>query len=104
MASRPSGREAWAGSTRRGQLPPDWPQRRAFVRERAGGRCQDINDDSERCPLPGTDCDHIRPGQDHSYANLQWLCPGHHRVKSAREGAQARVPLHRPRERHPGIL
>ncbi|MEU4221982.1 HNH endonuclease signature motif containing protein [Actinoplanes sp. NPDC026623] len=73
------------------------------VRDRAGGQCEAV-ERGMRCPAPGTDCDHVRPGNDHSYANLQWLCGPHHAVKSAREGAQARVPLHRPPERHPGIV
>ena len=103
MASRSPGREAWAGSERRAELPPDWPQRRLVVRDRAGGRCE-VVEDGQRCPRAGTDCDHINPGSDHSYANLQWICTQHHAVKSAREGARARVPLRRPPELHPGIL
>lgn len=103
MSRVPRERVAWEGSNRRAELPPNWDELRAATRDRAGGRCQAV-DDGIRCPLPGTDCDHIKPGSDHCLANLQWLCATHHARKSAREGALARIPLRRPAEPHPGIL
>jgi 5-methylcytosine-specific restriction enzyme A len=92
----------WAESTRKWQLPPDWPERRQAVRLRAGGRCEAVAD-GRRCPQVGTDCDHIRRGHDHSLTNLQWLCTTHHRSKSGREGAAAQPPLRRPPETHPAF-
>lgn len=94
----------WRGSNRRLRLPSNWQELRAEVRERAGGRCELIGDDGRRCPLAGRDCDHIIRGEDHSLANLQWLCPGHHSSKSGQEGAAARPRERRPAEKHPGLL
>ena len=96
----------WVGSTRAARLPADWPMRRARVKRRARGRCEWV-DEQGRCPDPGTDCDHITPGDDHDLANLQWLCGWHHARKTAREGAAAaapRPPRARPAEPHPGLL
>lgn len=81
-------REAWAGSARRSELPAEWPVLRIATRERAGGRCEG-RDGDHRCRKPGTDCDHIVPGPNHSLDNLQWLCGYHHRRKTAIEGATA---------------
>lgn len=94
----------WSSSTRRLRLPSNWQQLRAEVRERAGGRCEEIGDDGRRCRLAGRDCDHITRGDDHSLSNLQWLCPKHHAAKSAREGAAAKPRERRPIEKHPGLL
>jgi len=48
--------------------------------------------------------DHIKPGNDHSNANLRAMCYWHHRRKSSTEGNQARTRLTQRRraERHPG--
>jgi 5-methylcytosine-specific restriction protein A len=72
------------------------------VRERAGGRCE-VVEDGARCARAGGECDHIVAGDDHSLANLQWICVPHHRVKSSREGAAATPRLLRPPERHPAL-
>jgi 5-methylcytosine-specific restriction protein A len=96
----------WQGSTRLVRLPKDWQRRRQAVIRRDGGRCR-------RCGAPGArDVDHIRPGDDHSLANLQLLCCRCHLPKSAREGstaaATARRARHlthaRPPEPHPGTI
>ncbi|MFI8853671.1 HNH endonuclease [Streptomyces sp. NPDC053499] len=94
----------WAGSNRRNQLPDDWPQRRAYVLQRDGYRCRWTED--RPCGRPATDVDHIKAGNDHSYANLQALCREHHAAKSSREGNAARwaVRRQRPAERHPGLI
>ncbi len=97
----------WAGSDRRVRLPKEWhAQRQRVLRD--GGRICHV------CGLPGADqVDHIRPGDDHSDANL---APIHkepcHREKSSREGGQAlgrvrkqiAASRKRPAERHPGEL
>jgi 5-methylcytosine-specific restriction protein A len=100
--------EQWSGSTRKQRLPRDWDERRATVRDRAGGRCQATMRDGTRCDELGTDCDHIKHGDNHSLSNLQWLCSWHHNKKTAQEAARARryvrVPSARkPREQHPGL-
>jgi 5-methylcytosine-specific restriction protein A len=95
----------WQGSTRLVRLPKDWQRRRQAVIRRDGGRCR-------RCGAPGArDVDHIRPGDDHSLANLQLLCRRCHGTKSAHEGttaaaaARARHPSYRrPPEPHPGTI
>lgn len=98
----------WADSTRRQELPSDWPDRRETALQRDGYRCtQPLRDGGGRCPAPATDVDHIKHGNDHSLANLASLCSWHHNQKSAREGQAARTPpppLRRPPERHPGLL
>lgn len=93
----------WAGSDRRSRLPPDWPKRRMQARKRAGGRCQYV-DATGRCPVEGTDCDHIVRGDNHELSNLQWLCREHHKAKTAQEASAARPQRRRPPERHPGLL
>lgn len=90
----------WATSNRRQQLPPNWATLRKIVARRADGRCQNIIDGT-RCPAPGTDCDHIHPGNNHDTSNLQWLCADCHTRKTIRE---RRPPRHRPQEPHPGSL
>lgn len=102
----------WAGSDRRGRLPDDWPQRVATVKARADGQCEwklkGRNGGRFRCPNPGTDCDHINRGDDHSYVNLQWLCERHHKIKTSEEGNTAKAAIKaqgtRPPERHPGSI
>ncbi|WP_209624827.1 HNH endonuclease signature motif containing protein [Saccharothrix coeruleofusca] len=98
----------WADSTSRDDLPPDWPQRRAATRRRAGGRCEG-RVRGHRCPNPGTDCDHRIPrwrGGTHDLGNLQWLCPTCHATKTQREAQQARAARaaqrYRTPEAHPG--
>lgn len=97
----------WAGSTRSQQLPADWPERREATRQRAGGRCEKRTR-GQRCPNTGSDCDHIKPGDNHSLTNLQWLCPSCHQAKTQREAQAARAAQraqrYRPREDHPGRL
>ncbi|MEU7200278.1 HNH endonuclease signature motif containing protein [Streptomyces sp. NPDC045470] len=100
---------AWDTSDRRARLPSDWPQRRAIVLKRDGYQCVATLVDGPRCPEPGTDVDHIVPGDNHDVANLQTLCAWHHRRKTAREAAAARASRPRPSVRraerpHPGDL
>lgn len=102
---------AWEGSDRRQELPPDWDKRRAFVFARDGHRCTWRNVYGDRCDGPAEECDHIRPGNDHSYANLRSLCSYHHGKKSGAEGRQATARRrkefdrrYRRVETHPGLL
>ena len=74
----------WNSSTRGSRLPFDWHTRRTRVRDRAGGQCEHT-DNGVRCTRPGTDCDHITAGDDHSLTNLQWLCAPHHKQKTQQE-------------------
>ena len=93
----------WKGSDRRTRLPREWHRLRAIAKRNAGGQCQWVEHDT-RCPQPGTDCDHITAGDDHTPSNLQWLCRAHHLTKSGREGNAAKPSRLRPTEAHPGAL
>jgi 5-methylcytosine-specific restriction protein A len=96
----------WAGSSRRGRLPDDWPKIRNRVLKRDGRICH-------ICHASGADgVDHVIPGDDHSEANLRAVHhnvePYCHRAKSSAEGGRAaqakRIPRSRPAEKHPGML
>jgi hypothetical protein len=101
--SRPEGRAAWEGSTRRQRLPPNWDSEiRPAVFALYGDVCH-------MCGQLGADeVDHVEQGDDHRLENLRpihgWRTPQRcHVYKSSREGAAARPRLHRPPEVHPGL-
>ncbi|MGW0468355.1 HNH endonuclease [Streptomyces sp. NPDC003027] len=98
---------AWEGSTRRARLPRNWPAICRRIKRRDGYRCTTVFEVSGRCTQPGTDVDHIIPGDDHSDANLQLLCTWCHAQKTAREAGIAaglkRVRTHKPRPTHPAL-
>lgn len=96
-------------SARTSPLPKDWPQRRARVLARDSYACRWlISYDGTRCGRHATDVDHIGDPNNHDDDNLQSLCPGHHRVKSSRQGGKAaavkRPRRNRPPEPHPGVI
>jgi 5-methylcytosine-specific restriction endonuclease McrA len=68
-------------------LTRDWKSMRLKVKERANGRCQ-----AKGCTKPGFYADHIIERRDggavFDMANLQWLCPSHHQVKTNAERAK----------------
>ncbi|TMZ63983.1 HNH endonuclease [Klebsiella pneumoniae] len=101
----------WSGSDRRSRLPDDWNEIRRQVLVRDGYRCKNTFRSGRRCNRPASDCDHIRPGDDHSPRNLQALCEECHRRKSSREGAAAvnkkRQEIrakYRRSDKHPGYV
>ena len=77
-------KEPWEGSERSAELPPDWRRRRKYVLERDPICC--ICEDAL-----STEVDHIVPGSDHSYENLQGVCAPCHKAKTQREAADARA-------------
>lgn len=93
----------WAGSRRRQQLPPDWRSIVTTVRDRAGGHCEWPTG----CDQPGTECDHWEHPNNHHPDALRWLCTEHHRQKTQREAAAAKVAIRakatRTPARHPGL-
>ena len=98
----------WHTSRRRDSLPPDWKQRRAKARTRAGGICEHRDKHGTRCTRQGRDCDHIRDRNNHDLSNLQWLCTDHHKQKTQREARAAQHAKYtaakkRTPEAHPGI-
>ncbi len=92
----------WEGSDRSSRLPSNWQQLRRIVEQRAGGRCEDMSD-GRRCTEPGTDCDHVIPGDDHRLENLQWMCRFHHLRKTQSENTKRKPRQKREPERHPGL-
>lgn len=108
----------WAGSDRRARLPANWDSLRLLVFARDGWRCRFEFRPGQRCPVrdpsktgAGLECDHVRPGDDHSMANLRSLCKRHHQMKSSSEGAAGRARKRaeadskfRRTEAHPGLL
>jgi len=104
---------AWAGSTRRETLPPDWPKIRERVLDRDGRRCRHIRADTElRCTELATDVDHVGDRLDHSDENLVSKCGYHHLRKTAAEANRARALTTTARralekrgpEQHPGVV
>lgn len=83
----------WENSDRHDRLPSDWAKRRRVVLERCGYRCEWDLGGGVRCGERATDVDHIRRGDDHSFANLRGLCAVHHARKSAGEGWAERQRL-----------
>jgi 5-methylcytosine-specific restriction protein A len=95
----------WSTSDRLSRLPHDWATRRIRVLRRDAYQCQ--HRDTERgpkCLAPANQCDHIIPGDDHGYDNLQALCATHHARKSSAEGNAARPKRAREPEPHPGLI
>ncbi len=102
-------------SSRRRKDPPGWSAIRKQVIDRAMGQCEqplaprDLPQSTIRCSYPGTDVDHIinvARGGTNDLANLQLLCPWHHKEKTQREATAARKirTEQHPKEKHPGIL
>ncbi|MBF9135296.1 HNH endonuclease [Plantactinospora sp. S1510] len=97
------GRTPWEGSNRRGRLPDDWAWRCRETFRVHGTICH-------WCNAPGADeIDHVKRGDDHRLENLRpihsWRTPQRcHVAKTAIEANAARVPLHRPKGKHPGLM
>lgn len=97
----------WSGSDRRSRLPANWSALRSKRLQLDGSRCRWLTN-GERCNQPASEVDHIKPGDNHSLANLRSLCTWHHAKKSGGEGAAARAAaikrakgLYRRKETHP---
>lgn len=86
---------------RKSRLPDNWEELRGIVKARAGGRCEIVKGNGKRCWDPGTDCDHLARGDDHSPENLQWICTWHHKRKTSAEANAAQTGTRRT-SRHPG--
>ncbi|MFI8452157.1 HNH endonuclease [Streptomyces erythrochromogenes] len=78
-------------NTWREGLPSNWKTIRERVIRRDKGLCQGVLSEGGLCGHPGTDVDHIRPGNDHSMGNLQLLCTWCHKRKTQAEAAAARA-------------
>lgn len=100
-------RSNWGKSNRRQELPADWRKRRAECKRRAGGRCEYVGPSGARCANPGTDADHALSRNNDDV--LMWLCPDHHKRKTAVESREAKVAKRRRgarkrRDDRPGAL
>lgn len=91
----------WVNSTRASRLPDDWDRRRSIVLSRDSNTCY-------LCADFGDEVDHVKPGDDHSLANLACVCHECHLVKTAAEGNAAwkakASKAYAPRELHPGLI
>lgn len=98
---------AWSTSDRASRLPPNWQAIRAYVRDRAEGRCEAASH-ARGCDGIGSDADHVRAGDDHSMGNLMWLSTECHKAKTAAESAarnrERATMRRRPPEPHPGRI
>lgn len=89
----------WDSSRRRESLPPEWPQIRRQVFREKGRVCV--------CGNAASEVDHIKPGNDHSMANLRPICVPCHKRKSSGEGHAAKAALKKRFQRvesHPGLI
>lgn len=90
----------WDSSSRRSDLPANWPALRRQALERDGYRCRRVG-----CHEDATDVDHARARDDHRLESLESLCGEHHRAKTLAEAQAAarelRAKAHHPREQHP---
>lgn len=65
--------------------------------------CEAKGQHAPGCTGKGSECDHIKQGDDHSLANLQWLSgPCHARKTRLDNGAGVKPTL--PPEKHPGRI
>jgi 5-methylcytosine-specific restriction protein A len=76
-------RKPWEGSTRRSRLPRDWPKRRIHILQR-DPICNVC------CNALSVEVDHIEPGDDHRFENLQGICKDCHDRKTQDEAAAGR--------------
>ena len=97
---------AWERSDRRRFLPKDWNKRRLRVLRRDGYRCQIAG---PGCLVTATEVDHMGERTDHRLEVLQSVCRVCHKVKTAKQSAEARalrptLRLARDPESHPGLI
>jgi hypothetical protein len=94
-------------------LPPDWDK---YIRPQILGRDMfclwgSIPDDKAGidfvCGERAVEVDHIGDPNNHDSENLRGLCVYHHRIRTGRQGAAARLALmpqrNRPPQQHPGF-
>ncbi len=93
----------WQSSTRRSELPSNWPTLRRQVKARAHGKCE-ASAHAANCDGIGKDCDHVGDRHDHSLANLQWLSGPCHAAKTQAEAQAAKPQRKRTPELHPGRI
>src|SRR5688572_24612742 len=89
-------------SWRTAPRPKGWNSKiRPYIKRRDNNRCTWIEGlpdggswtmwaDPKRCPLPGTEVDHMGAADDHALEMLRLLCTGHHKHRSQEQAAQAR--------------
>ena len=84
--------------SRSARLPGDWRTRRARVLTRDAHTCRLAYD---ICTMHATQVDHIAPGDDHRYSNLQAVCRPCHERKTVTYDTPRRT---RPAVSHPGLV
>lgn len=106
-------------SWRTAPRPKGWKKLRAQIIARDGGRCtwvSSLKDGGswrdwahvDRCPLMGTDVDHMGDPSDHHPDMLRLLCPSHHNKRSSEQAVAARrikqAQRKRAKPKHPGLI
>ena len=74
----------WAGSTRRAELPPDWPSITARIKTRDNNQCTQCGS-SHRLEV-----DHVGDRHQHGDHNLRTLCHDCHKKHTSKQAADAR--------------
>jgi hypothetical protein len=84
-------------------MPRGWERMRRECKQRAGGRCEAVNREGERCIEAGNEAHHAGGPDEHD--NLVWLCRWHHQRITAWQASagKKKITVSRPAERHPGL-
>lgn len=91
-------------STRRKQLPKNWPQLRAQILARDDHTCQI---QAPGCTIKATDVDHIQRGNNHDPTNLRAACHHCHMVRTGHDGGKTRrrpKRAYRQPQTHPAYI
>ncbi len=90
----------WRSSTRRAQLPRNWPAIRRVILKR-DPTCRLRY--AEVCTLTSTEVDHIGDPHNHAVHNLRGVCHACHAKRTQEQARDAVRRRARAPETHPGV-